>query len=126
MSELGKQEVGAAAPPPSDLPFLRFYHSKNLRANTLAVLATLEQAQDCTRYSNALTDIVMELTDSGLDYYFMRPLKIVNMGFVIEQSAQLGMASVKRVIAPVIRNVIGHMDAQQLLSVCAYVRQLMD
>lgn len=125
MGEPRKQAVGAAEPPPSDQPFLRFYHSKSLRANTLAVLTTLEQAKDCTRYSNALTEIVLELTDSGLDYYFMRPLKIANMGFVIEQSAQLGIASVRRVIAPIVRNVIGHMDEQQLLSVCAYLRQLM-
>ena len=27
-------------------PFLRFYHSKSLRAKTLAVLATLEKAKD--------------------------------------------------------------------------------
>jgi len=31
--------------PPSDQPFLRFYHSESLRAKTFAVLTTLEQAQ---------------------------------------------------------------------------------
>jgi len=126
MSESQKQALAAVEPAPADKPFLRFYHSKSLRANTLAVLTTLEQAQDCTRYSNALTDIVLELTDSGLEYYFLRPLKLANVGFVVEQSAQLGMTGVKRVMAPVIRNVIGRMDARQLLTVCQHVRQLME
>ena len=126
MSEPQKQEVGMLEPPPSAKPFLRFYHSKSLRANTLAVLTTLEQAKDCTRYSNALSEIVLELTDSGLEYYFLRPLKLANVGFVVEQSAQLGMGSVKRVMAPVIRNIIGHMNAQQLLTVCQHIRQLME
>jgi hypothetical protein len=126
MSEPQNQELGRVEAPPSDKPFLRFYHSKSLRANTLAVLTTLEQAQDCTRYSNALTEIVLELTDSGLEYYFLRPLKLANVGFVVEQSAQLGMGGVKRVMAPVIRNVIGRMDAQQLLTVCQHIRQLME
>ena len=126
MSEPQKQELGTLETQASDKPFLRFYHSKSLRANTLAVLATLEQAKDCTRYSNALTEIVLELTDSGLEYYFLRPLKHANVGFVVEQSALLGMGSVKRVMAPVIRNIIGHMDAQQLLAVCQYIRQLME
>ena len=126
MSEPHKPEQGMVAPPPSDKPFLRFYHSKSLRANTLAVLTTLEQAQDCTRYSNALAEIVLELTDSGLEYYFLRPLKLANVGFVVEQSAQLGTGGVKRVLAPVVRNVIGRMDAQQLLTVCYHIRQLME
>ena len=126
MSESQKQEVGLLELPPSDTPFLCFYHSKSLRANTLAVLTTLEQAKDCTRYSNALTEIVLELTDSGLEYYFLRPLKLANVGFVVEQSAQLGMGSVKRVMAPVIRNIIGHLDSRQLLMVCQHIRQLME
>ena len=126
MSEPQKQEVGMFEPPPSNKPFLRFYHSTSLRANTLAVLTTLEKAKDCTRYSNALSEIVLELTDSGLEYYFLRPLKLANVGFVVEQSAQLGIGSVKRVMAPVIRNIIGHMDAQQLLKVCQHIRLLME
>ena len=126
MSEPQKQEAGTVQPLPSDKPFLRFYHSESLRTKTLAVLTTLEQAQDRTRYRNALTDIVLELTDSGLEYYFLRPLKLASAGFVVEQSAQLGMGAVKRVMAPVIRNVIGYMDKQQLLTVCRHIRQLME
>ena len=125
MSEPQKQAVGTVQPPPSDKPFLRFYHSESLRTKTLAVLTTLEQAQDPTRHRNALTDIVLELTDSGLEYYYLRPLKLANAGFIIEQSAQMGMGAVKRVMAPVIRNVIGYMDRQQLLTVCHHIRQLM-
>ena len=126
MSEPQKQAGGMVELPPSDKPFFRFYHSKSLRANTLAVLTTLEQAKDCTRYSNALTEIVLELTDSGLEYYFLRPLKLANVGYVVEQSAQLGMGSVRRVMAPVIRNIIGHLDTRQLLMVCQHIRQLME
>ena len=69
---------------------------------------------------------MLELTDSGLEYYFLRPLKLANVGFVVEQSAQLGIGSVKRVMAPVIRNIIGHMDGQQLLTVCQHIRHLME
>ena len=112
--------------PPSVQPFLRFYHADSLRAKTLAVLTTLEQAQDSTRHRNALTDIVLELTDSGLEYYFLRPLKLANVGFVVEQSAHLGMGGVKRVMAPIIRNIIGYMDTHQLLTVSRHIRQLME
>lgn len=110
----------------SDKPFLRFYHSDSLRAKTFTVLTTLEQAQDSTRHRNILSDLVLELTDTGLEYYFLRPLKLAKVSFVVEQSAHMGMGGVKRVMAPVIRNIIGHMDKHQLLTVCSHIRQLME
>jgi hypothetical protein len=109
----------------STKPFLRFYHSEALRAKTLTVLTTLEKAKDSKQHRDALADIVVELTDSGLEYYFMRPLKLAKAGFFTEQSANFGMGAVKRVFASVIRNIIGRMDNPQLLSVCNSVRQLM-
>jgi hypothetical protein len=111
---------------PSTQPFLRFYHSKGLRAKTLAVLATLEKARDSTQHRGALADIIVELTDSGMEYYFLRPLKLAKAGFFTEQSANLGMAATTRVLASVIRNLIGRMDSPQLLFVCSYIRQLME
>jgi hypothetical protein len=112
--------------PPPDQPFLRFYHAESLRAKTLAVLTTLEQAQDSTRHRAALSAMVLELTDSGMEYYFLRPLKLAQVGFVVEQSAHVGMGGVMRVMAPIIRNIIGRMDANQLRTVCSHMRQLME
>ena len=106
-------------------PFLRFYYSEVLRAKTLAVLSTVEKAKDKTEHRDALSGIVAELTDSGMEYYFLRPLKIAKSGFLTEQSARLGMSATTSVLGSVVRNIIGRMDAPQLLSVCSYIRQLM-
>ena len=106
-------------------PFLRFYHSKGLRKNTLSLLSTLEQAQDATAHRDALADIIVELTNSGMDYYFMKPLKRAKVGFIVQQSANLGLAGVQQVMGAVIRNIIGRMESPQLLSVCGSIRQLM-
>jgi len=115
----------AKASSPSTQPFLRFYFSKSLRAKTLAVLATLEKAKDSKQHRDALAAIVVELTDSGLEYYFLRPLKLAKAGFFTEQSANLGMGAVKGLFGTVIRNIIGRMDSPQLVFLCTYVRQLM-
>ena len=119
-----KRGVNASSPSPQ--PFLRFYHSESLRAKTLAVLTALEKAKDSTKYRDALADIVVQLTDSGMEYYFLRPLKLAKAGFFVEQSANLGMAATTTVLASVIRNIIGGMDSPQLLTVCSYIRQLME
>jgi hypothetical protein len=113
------------APAPSSQPFLRFYHSDALRAKTLAVLDTLEVAKDSTAHRDALGNIVVELTENGLDYYFMRSLKLAKVGFLIEQTANVGLGTAKRVFAAVIRNIIGRLDHPQLLSVSGSIRQFM-
>ncbi len=106
------------------LPFLRFYHSEALRTKTLAVLTTLERSPDPTKHRDALAQLVVELNDAGMDYYFIKPLKLAKAGFIVEQSASLGMAGALQVIGSVVRNIIGRMDKPQLLSISASIRQL--
>ncbi len=89
------------------------------------MLSTIEGAEDPTKHRDALADLVVELTDSGMDYFFIRPLKLAKAGFITEQSASLGLAGSLRVMGTVIRNILGRMDRSQLLSVCGSIRQLM-
>ena len=110
---------------PTAKPFLRFYHSAGLRKKTLSVLSALERTQDAAEHREALADIVVELTNSGMDYYFMKPLKLVKAGFIVEQSANLGLVGAQQVMGSVIHNIMGRMDRRQLLFVCGYIRQLM-
>ena len=109
----------------STKPFLRFYHSEELRKRTMAMLKALESARDPTVHRGALADIAVELTHGGLDYYFLQPLKLAKAGFVVEQSAGLGMTGVQQLMGSVIRNVIGRMDGPQLLSVGHSLRSFM-
>jgi hypothetical protein len=106
-------------------PFLRFYHSQELRKKTIAVLATLESGGDPTVHRGALANLAVELTNAGLDYYFIRPLKVAKAGFVVEQSASLGMTGVQQLMGTVVRNIIGRMDGPQLRSVGASLREFM-
>lgn len=134
MTTTAKRAVPAKDKPTSKLPaksttaskpFLRFYHSEALRKKTLTLLGTIEKARDATTHRDALSNLVIELTDSGMDYYFIRPLKLAKPGFLVEQSAKLGLAGVQQVMGSVVRKIIGRMDGPQLLSVCGSIRQLM-
>jgi hypothetical protein len=116
------------APTPSGStakPFLRFYHSVALRQKTLAVITSLESARDPTVHRGALADIAVELVNGGLDYFFLQPLKVAKAGFIVEQSASLGMTGVQQLMGSVIRNVVGRMTGAQLLSVGKSLRQFM-
>ena len=106
-------------------PFLRFYHSAPLRAKTLQVLDAVENADKPTEHSGRLTDLILELTDAGMDSFFLQSLKATKANFVVQQSASLGLAGVQKVMGTVIRNIVGRMDDRQLLSVCGSIRQFM-
>ncbi len=106
-------------------PSLRFYHSESLRARTLGVLETVETAEDATDHRQALAELILELTRSGLDYYFLKPVQAAEVGFVGEKSTKMGIASILKVMGPVTRRIIGGMDENQLLSVTSHIRHLM-
>ena len=116
-----KKKIGE----PDSKPFLRFHHSHELRAKTLEVLETVENAEKPTTHSGRLTDLILELTDSGMDQYFLQSLKATKANFVVQQSAALGLSGVQKVMGTVIRNMVGRMDDRQLLSVCGSIRQFM-
>jgi hypothetical protein len=111
---------GSAATEPS----LRFHHSKALRAKTLAVLDALEAAPAHPRHGDALADLVTELIEAGMDYYFMRALKQAQVGFVAEQSARLGMTGAVKLMSSVNRKFILRMNQDQLLIVARHIREL--
>ena len=110
---------------PVSKPFLRFHHSHELRAKTLELLVTVENAEMATAYSGELTELILELTDSGMDQYFLQSLKATKANFVVQQSAALGLAGVQKVMGTVIRNILGRMDDRQLLVVCGSIRRFM-
>ena len=105
-------------------PFLRFHHSQALREKTLRILVALEDAPDPIQHRDALADLVVELTNAGMDYYFIKQLKLAKVGFIVQQSANLGMIGAMQIMGNVIRRIIGRMDDAQLLSVCRSIRQL--
>ena len=120
----GKSSPKAKARPASAEPFLRFHHSHELRTRTLAVLGALEEAEDAREHREALADLVVELTESGMDYYFLRALKLAKAGFVAEQSARLGMSGAVKLIGSVSRKFIVRMDSAQLVVVSGHIRTL--
>lgn len=118
-------DSGEKQSPAAKLPYLRFYHSEALRARTLEVLEALETADDATSERKALAELVLELTETGLAYYFVKPVQAAKVGFMSEQSVKLGISAILRVMGPVARRVIGGMDAPQLLAVSRHIRHLM-
>ena len=120
-----KAAAPSVAKPAKDTePSLRFYHSKALRTRTHSLLSAIETKPDAPAHGPALADLVNDLIDAGMDYYFLRPLKQAEVGFVTEQSARLGLSGAVRLISTVTRKFIVRMEPQQLQVVATHIRAL--
>lgn len=107
-------------------PFYQFTHEKKLRTRTMAVLKALDAAEDPRAHAEPLAQLIVELTDVGMGHFFMVPLRELRMGFVVEQSAQLALSSIKAILGPMVRNIVMRMDERQLRYISGYIRDLMD
>lgn len=108
----------------TSVPFLRFYHSKQLRDKTELVLTAVASEPYHVKHANAVADLVTVLIEAGMDYYFLKALKMADVGFMSEQSARLGMSGAVKLISSVSRKFIVRMDQAQLLVVAAHIRSL--
>jgi hypothetical protein len=90
------------------------------------VLDALEAAEDATSHRDELAEIVLELTEAGLAYYFVKPVEAAKLGVMAQQTTKLGLVGILRVMGPVARGVIGGMDGPQLLTVSKHIRHLME
>jgi hypothetical protein len=59
-----------------------------------------------------------------MDFYYMRALRLAQVGFVVEQSARLGVSSAAKLISSVSRKFIVRMDKDQLLIIARHIREL--
>jgi hypothetical protein len=105
-------------------PSLRFYHSRELREKTDAILTALDKYPDHKGHGEVVADLVVELTTAGMDYYFLRALKMAKVGFVMEQSARIGVSGAVQLIGSVSRKFIVRMDHAQLMAVARHMREL--
>ncbi|MEZ4413325.1 MAG: hypothetical protein R2910_10105 [Gemmatimonadales bacterium] len=90
----------------------------------LAVLAMLEESDDPEEHREALADLVADLTEAGMDYYYLRALKLSNAGHLAQQSARLGIAGAVKMISSVSRRFIMRMNGKELLMVAGHIRSL--
>ena len=105
-------------------PSLRFHYSESLRAKTDAVLEALEAAPQHPGHAQAMAQVVGELVEAGMDYYFMRALRQVDVGFVAEQTARAGISGAVTLVNSMSRKYIVRMDSAQLLVVARHIREL--
>ena len=115
-----------AKPKAAPLPSLRAVYPAPLRSRALALVDAIERDEDPLPRVAPFADVVVELTEAGMAYFFLSPLELAKAGFVVRQGAEFGMSGSLRVMAPVIRTLLGRLDGDQLRVVAGFVRAILE
>jgi len=105
---------------------LRFYHSATLRHRSDRILAAIETDEDPTTHTDALAELVVDLTEAGMEYYFLRPIRQAKLGLVARKTADYGVSGAIRLMAPMVRRILHHTSAEQLRTIAAHMRHLQE
>ena len=102
---------------------LSFPLSEELRQQTLETLAKLRESSDCRKHIPLLSNLISDLTETGLEYYFVHSLKKAGVGLIGVSTAKLGIASTSKGIPVVMSKVVGLMSDKQLLAVADFIEE---
>ncbi len=105
-------------------PSMHFVYDGDLHGRVLQLFDDIEKQPDQHHQGEALASLVTDLIQTGMEHYFIRGLKLANMGFVAEQSAKLGVSGAVTLLSSVCRKYIVRMDHAQRLAVAQHMRAL--
>ncbi len=96
-----------------------------LAARTAAVVEKLRADDDRKQHLPELVKVVLELTETGLHYYFLYPLELAKVGLISRSAAKVGIAAAGKGIPVIVRRVVGSMSDDQLLAVADFLDRMM-
>ena len=102
-----------------------FQISADLMARADAALAAVREDPAEEPNVEALLEVVLELTDRGMDFYYLEPLRRAGAGRMLTSAARLGIAAAGRGIPPIIRRVVSSLDEEQLLAIADFVDEIL-
>ncbi len=102
-----------------------FEISPELRQRVEAALAELRAAPDPKTCVPELVGTVLEMTDVGLDYFYLRPLEEVEAGLVARSTAKIGIAAAGKSLPLIVRRVVGSLSKEQLLELADVIEGML-
>lgn len=68
-----------------------------------------------------LVEVIVALTETGLDYFFIHPLQLAEVGTVSLATARIGVGAARTGIPRLVRRVVGSMDDEERLAIADFL-----
>lgn len=109
-----KQQSHIVAPIPDELRTRALYTVEQLRERGKADKVAIDQ----------LFDLIVELTDAGLDFFFLEPLRRLNAGNMMMGMAKMGISSMLKGSKMVVHKVLKKLDDQSLAAILDFIAEI--
>ena len=110
--------------PEGDEHLVAFSIDAGLERRIREVLESIRQAEDKTAHAREVAEIVVEMTRTGLDYYYLLPLEQARVGFVDLNAARVGIASAGRSLPLIVNRILRNLSSDQLQVVADHVESV--
>jgi len=101
-----------------------FEIDKDQHAKVLAIVAALRDDPADREVVGGLIDLVLDLTDTGLNYFFLYPLELVGVSAIRRKGVEVALGTAARVLPSVVRSTVRSMDESQLLQLADFLEQM--
>lgn len=109
-----KQQSHIVAPIDDELRTRAIYTVQELRQRGKADKVAMDQ----------LNDLISELTDGGLDFFFLEPLRRLNAGSMLMGMARMGINSMHKGAKMVVHKVLKKLDDESLVSILDFIEEI--
>lgn len=90
-----------------------------------AVTARIRSEGATKDNKEALYQLISKMTEEGVDFFFMEPLRRMGAGSVIKKMAQMGMSSMIKGTRMVIHNVLKKIDDKGMHDILDFIEEIL-
>lgn len=109
-----KQQSHIVAPIPDELKSRALYTVNELRERGTADKEAIDK----------LYNLIVELTESGLDFFFLEPLRRLRAGNMMMSMARMGIGSMLKGSKMVIHKVLKKLDDRSLANILDFIEEI--
>jgi hypothetical protein len=91
----------------------------------LETLDEFRRSQDISGYADRLMDLVEEISNHGMTYFFLHPVEMVGMNSVAQKTIGVTINSGKKAVLSVSRQLARRLDEQQLRDIADFLEGLL-
>lgn len=102
-----------------------FQISADLRRRAESVVETIRSDPDKKKHAPALVEVVLEMTDAGLHFYFLHPLERAGVGVVTRSAVDLAIGTAGRTLPMVVRKTIQSLNDEQILTIAEFLDEIL-
>jgi len=111
--------------PNSEQLYLSYPLTPEIQANALQLIEKMKKSENRKIYSKELINLILELTDVAVDYFFYNPVKLAKVNMIGKSAVDLALKTAKRAVGVIAGKVIGGMTDVQLLIIVDFIENVL-